>query len=67
MSDIVKVTVYVTDMSGLEEIHRVRSEYFTKPYPASTLVEVTALVKPEFLIEIEAVVVIPFDWVKEPV
>ena len=66
MSDILKVTVYVTDMSGLEEIHRVRSEFFTKPYPASTLVEVTALVKPEFLIEIEAVAVIPFDRVKEP-
>ena len=66
MSDIVKVTVYVTDMSGLAEIHRVRSEYFTKPYPASTLVEVTALVKPEFLIEIEATAVIPFDRVKDP-
>lgn len=66
MSDIVKVTVFVTDMSMLDEIHRVRSEYFTPPYPASTLVEVTGLVKPEYLIEIEAIAVIPFDRVKEP-
>jgi len=66
MSDIVKVTVFITDMSGLDEIHRVRSEYFTPPYPASSLVQVTRLVTPECMIEIEAVAVIPFDRVKEP-
>ena len=67
MADIAKVTVFITDMSGLDEIHRVRSEYFTKPYPASTLVEITRLVSPECMIEIEAVAVIPYDRVKEPV
>jgi len=66
MSDIVKVTVFVTDMSMLDEIHRVRSEYFTPPYPASTLVQVNSLVRPEYLIEIEAIAVIPFDRAKEP-
>jgi reactive intermediate/imine deaminase len=66
MSDIVKVTVFVTDMSMLDEIHRVRSEYFTQPYPASTLVQVTSLVRPEYLIEIEAIAVIPLERVKEP-
>lgn len=65
MSDIVKVTVFVTDMSMLDEIHRVRSEYFTPPYPASTLVQVTSLVRPEYLIEIEAIAVIPLERVKE--
>lgn len=65
MSDIVKVTVFVTDMSGLDAIHRVRAEYFTPPYPASTLVQVTRLVKPEYLIEIEAVAVVPLDRVKD--
>ena len=64
MSDIVKVTVFVTDMSMLDEIHRVRSEFFTPPYPASSLVQVTRLVRAEYLIEIEAVAVIPFDQVK---
>ena len=66
MSDIVKVTVFVTDMSMLDEIHRVRSEYFTPPYPASTLVQINSLVRPEYLIEIEAIAVIPLDRVKEP-
>jgi len=66
MSDIVKVTVFVTDMSMLDEIHRVRSEYFTPPYPASTLVQVNSLVRPEYLIEIEAIAVIPFDRAKQP-
>lgn len=58
MDDIAKVTVYVTDMAGLAEIHRVRAEFFRPPYPASTLVQVAALVRPEYLIEIEAVAVI---------
>ena len=66
LPDIVKVTVFVTDMSMLEEIHRVRSEFFDPPYPASSLVQVVGLVDPDFLIEIEAVAVIPFDRVKDP-
>jgi len=66
MSDIAKVTVFITDMSMLDEIHRVRSEYFTPPYPASSLVQVVRLVKSDYLIEIEAVAVIPFDRAKEP-
>lgn len=59
MGDIVKVTVYVTDMSTLADVHAVRAEFFEPPYPASTLVEVSRLVKPEWMIEIEAVAVIP--------
>lgn len=66
ISDVVKVTVFVTDMSMLDAIHRVRSEYFTPPYPASTLVQINSLVRPEYLIEIEAIAVIPFERVKEP-
>jgi 2-iminobutanoate/2-iminopropanoate deaminase len=61
MDDIARVTVYVTDMGGLAQIHEVRAQFFTPPYPASTLVEVKRLVKPEYLIEIEAVAVIPPD------
>ena len=59
MSDIAKVTVFVTDMSTLAEIHKVRSEFFEPPYPASSLVEVSRLVSPEYMIEIEAIAVIP--------
>jgi 2-iminobutanoate/2-iminopropanoate deaminase len=64
MDDIVSVIVYVTDMTPLMDVHKVRGEFFSKPYPASTLVQVPALVKPEFLIEISAVATIPFDRVK---
>ena len=66
MDDVARVTVYVTDMSGLAQIHEVRGQYFRRPYPASTLVEVKRLVKPEYLIEIDAVAVIPADRVRRP-
>ncbi|MBI2528686.1 MAG: RidA family protein [Candidatus Rokubacteria bacterium] len=66
LDDVARVTVYVTDMSGLAQIHEVRGQYFRRPYPASTLVEVKRLVKPEYLIEIDAVAVIPADRVKRP-
>ena len=66
MSDIAKVTVFVTDMSELSEVHEVRAEFFDPPYPASSLVEVSRLVNPNYLIEIEGVAVIPFDRAKDP-
>ena len=65
MDDVARVTVYVTDMSGLGQIHEVRGQYFRRPYPASTLVEVKRLVKPEYLIEIDAVAVIPASVSRE--
>ena len=61
MDDIVSVIVYVTEMEPLMAVHEVRKQFFSEPYPASTLVQVAALVKPEFLIEISAVAVIPTD------
>ena len=67
MSDISKVTVFIKDMAMLADIHQVRSEFFTPPYPASSLVQVVDLVNPDFLIEIEAVAVIPSNRVKNPV
>ena len=66
MDDIVSVIVYVTDMAPLMDIHKVREQFFSKPYPASTLVKVPALVKPEFLIEISAIAVIPEARAKTP-
>ena len=65
MADIVKVTVFVTDVGSVDQIHQVRAEFFTRPYPASTLVQVARLIDPEWLIEIEAVAVIPFARVRE--
>ena len=60
MDDVVKVTVFVTNLSEhFAAVHEVRAEFFTSEYPASTLVEVSQLVDPEMLIEIEAIAVIP--------
>ena len=66
MDDIVKVAVFVTDLTELKKIHAVRSEYFSQPYPASTLVQVARLIDPEWLIEIEADAVVPEDRIIEP-
>jgi 2-iminobutanoate/2-iminopropanoate deaminase len=58
MEDIVKVTVFITDMGLYDEIHEVRRRYFEEPYPASSMVEVSALIDPRLLIEIEALAVV---------
>jgi 2-iminobutanoate/2-iminopropanoate deaminase len=58
MKDIVKVTVFITDMGLYNQIHEVRRRYFEEPYPASSMVEVSALIDPRLLIEIEAVAVV---------
>ncbi|MGE3269986.1 MAG: RidA family protein [Chloroflexota bacterium] len=55
MADVVQVTVFVKDMSGLRAIHEVRMRYFSPPYPTSTLVAVAGFVHPDALIEINAV------------
>jgi 2-iminobutanoate/2-iminopropanoate deaminase len=58
MDDVVQVTVFVKEMSGLKEIHDIRLKYFQDPYPTSTLVEVKGFVHPDALIEINAVALI---------
>jgi reactive intermediate/imine deaminase len=59
LNDIVKVTVFITDMAHYDGIHEVRRRHFGEPYPASSMVEVSALIDPRLLVEIEAVAVIP--------
>ena len=59
LEDVVKVVVYVKDMEGFDVIHRVRAEYFPGDPPASTMISVAGFVKPEMLIEIDAVAAIP--------
>lgn len=55
MEDIVKVTVYVTDIRAFNDIADIRERYFPADGPASVICEVSALAWPEFMIEIEAV------------
>jgi 2-iminobutanoate/2-iminopropanoate deaminase len=58
LDDVVQVTVFVKEMSGLGSTHEVRRRYFSKPYPTSTLVAVSDFVHPEAMIEINAVAVL---------
>ena len=55
MADVVKVTIFVTDIAKREEVWRARREFFTGDFPASTLVQVAALAEPSVKVEIEAV------------
>ncbi len=54
---IVKVTIFLTDMANFPKIVDLRGRWFTEPYPADTIVEVSALALPELEIEIEAIAV----------
>ena len=58
MANIIKVNTYLTDIRHRAEYAAIREEFFGKKMPASTLVAVSALAQPEFLIEIEAIAVI---------
>jgi 2-iminobutanoate/2-iminopropanoate deaminase len=55
MADIVKVTIFVTDIAQREKVWQARREFFTGNFPASTLVQVAALADPSLKVEIEAV------------
>ncbi len=59
LDHVCRVDVYVRNMEHFEAIHEVRREYFKPPLPASTMVEVTKMVSAEYLIEINAIAVIP--------
>ena len=55
MADVVKVTIFVTDITQREKVWRARREVFTGNFPASTLVQVAALAEPSVKVEIEAI------------
>ena len=54
MNDVVRTRIFVTDISRWEEIGRAHGEVFGDVRPASTMVQVSALIDPEMLVEIEA-------------
>ena len=53
MSDVVRTRMFVTDISHWEEIGRAHGEVFAGINPAATMVEVSRLVNPDHLVEIE--------------
>jgi 2-iminobutanoate/2-iminopropanoate deaminase len=58
LDDVCRVDVFVRNIEHFDKIHKVRREYFKAPAPASTMVEVTKMVHPDYLIEINAIAVI---------
>ena len=56
---VARMTYFVTDLSRWGETAAVRREFLREPFPTATAVEVSRLVRPEWLIEIEAVAVLP--------
>ena len=58
LANVVKVTIFLTDMSNFEKIVELRGKWFAPPYPADTIVEVSSLAFPELMIEIEAIAVV---------
>ena len=54
MADVVKVTIYVTDIKNNTKVWKARAEFFKGDFPASTLVEVSALATPDLVVEIDA-------------
>lgn len=55
LKDVIKVTIFVTDMGNFQEVVELRRMFFSAPYPADTIAEIKALYDPEALIEIEAI------------
>ena len=55
LADLVRVDVYITDMSMFDDIHAVRREFFPINPPASTMVEIKAFTDKDALIEINAI------------
>jgi len=54
-SDVVKMNTYVTDLAQVQAVRDVRSRYFGETAPASTLVQVVRLARPEYMLEIEVI------------
>jgi enamine deaminase RidA (YjgF/YER057c/UK114 family) len=59
LGDIVKVVVYLTDIRYREPVYRVMGRWLKGVFPVSTGLVVTALARPEWLVEIDATAVIP--------
>lgn len=58
LSDVIRVRMFVTDISKWQDYGRAHSDFFETIRPCNTMVEVSALIEPGYLIEIEATAII---------
>jgi len=59
LQDICKITIYITDPRYREDVYRVVGRHLKDVYPVSTGIVVSALARPEWLVEVDATAVIP--------
>jgi len=58
MADVVRTRIFLTDISQWQEVGRAHAAFFRDIKPASTMVQVSALIHPDYLVEIEAIAIL---------